>query len=676
MSRRRVYSLFFLPIVCMTVATLSLLWSCARMGTPDGGLYDETPPRLVRTSPANGSMREKTKKIVLEFDEIVKLDNAQSVVVSPPQMEQPVVEAYGRKVTVQLQDTLKENMTYTIDFSNSISDNNEGNPFGDYAFTFSTGTVIDTFQVSGYVLDASNLEPVKGMLVGLYSVGENNTVDDSLLYRRPMERISHTDGSGHFVIKGLSKDSTYMVFAVNDQDQDYKLSQKSEMLAFLGQSFKPTCRPDIRQDTVWHDSIHYDSIVQSVYTHFYPDDLTLMAFTEEGQIRYMLKKERLEPRLLTLFFSAPHDSMPRVRGLNFDAADAFIIDSNEGNDTINYWIKDSMIYKLDTLQLCIDYYKTDSTGSAYVLETDTSAVVAKMTYEKMMKNKAEKEEEWKKQYRKENKDVIRDKRKELKEQGVKVKDSDIEIDIPDMPEEFMDVKYSNGSSLDPDKNITLTLPEPIDTVYMDKFHFYMKVDSVKREERFVLKKVDGKLMQYRLYAEWQPDSSYVLEVDTGAFVSIYGNRTDAQKRQVRVGALEKYSSLVIEMRGADPSAVIELLDGSDKVVKTTSMENGKAYFYFVNPGTYYVRTFYDLNKNGKWDTGCYAEGRQAEPMYYMPKALPLKAGWDASESWNPTEREITRQKPEKITKQKPDKEKTIKSRNAEKLAEYARRKRK
>ena len=536
---------------CLTALAVA---GCARMGSPDGGWYDDTPPYIVSSTPADGGVYVDAKRIVINFNEYIKLQDAMSkVIVSPPQLESPEIKEKGKQVIVELKDSLKENTTYTIDFGDAITDFTEGNPMGNYAFTFSTGAHIDTLQVSGYVLNAEDLEPIKDIHVGLYK-----NMADSAFRTEPMIRISRTDSRGRFTIKGVAPGS-YRVYALQDADGNYTYSQKSEMLAFLGQSFKPTCRPDIRQDTVWHDSIHYDSIVQSVYTHFYPDDLTLMAFTEEGQIRYMLKKERLEPRLLTLFFSAPHDSMPRVRGLNFDAADAFIIDSNEGNDTINYWIKDSMIYKLDTLQLCIDYYKTDSTGSAYVLETDTSAVVAKMTYEKMMKNKAEKEEEWKKQYRKENKDVIRDKRKELKEQGVKVKDSDIEIDIPDMPEEFMDVKYSNGSSLDPDKNITLTLPEPIDTVYMDKFHFYMKVDSVKREERFVLKKVDGKLMQYRLYAEWQPDSSYVLEVDTGAFVSIYGNRTDAQKRQVRVGALEKYSSLVIEMRGADPSAVIELL---------------------------------------------------------------------------------------------------------------------
>ena len=211
------------------------------MGTPDGGLYDETPPVLVRTSPVNGKVKTSPKKIVLEFDEIVKLDNAQAVVVSPPQLEAPEIEAYGRKVTVTLIDTIKPNMTYTIDFGNSISDNNEGNPFGDFAFTFSTGEKIDTFQVSGYVLDASNLEPIKDILVGLYKidnadsetqVSDTKGCPDSVFYKKPFERISHTDSRGHFVIKGLDPDASYKVFALKDQDQDYRYSQASEMFAF------------------------------------------------------------------------------------------------------------------------------------------------------------------------------------------------------------------------------------------------------------------------------------------------------------------------------------------------------------------------------------------------------------------------------------------------------------
>lgn len=147
-----------------------LVASCARMGRPDGGWYDETPPSVIGATPGDGSVNAKAKKINIFFDEFIKLENAsEKVVVSPPQLEQPEIKATGKRISVELKDSLKDNTTYTVDFSDAISDNNEGNPLGNYTYSFSTGEEIDTLEVSGYVVQAENLEPVKGILVGLYA---------------------------------------------------------------------------------------------------------------------------------------------------------------------------------------------------------------------------------------------------------------------------------------------------------------------------------------------------------------------------------------------------------------------------------------------------------------------------------------------------------------------------
>ena len=131
--------IYLLILLCV------LLYSCANMGTPDGGPYDETPPKIIRTTPEFGSFGSKSKKIVLEFDENIKVENAaEKVIVSPPQLEQPEISASGKRITVELIDTLRPGITYTIDFADAIEDNNEGNPMGDYAFMFSTGDEIDT----------------------------------------------------------------------------------------------------------------------------------------------------------------------------------------------------------------------------------------------------------------------------------------------------------------------------------------------------------------------------------------------------------------------------------------------------------------------------------------------------------------------------------------------------
>lgn len=685
----------------MLVAVLVLLlMSCARIGSPDGGPFDETPPKIVRTTPKFGASHAKDTKVILEFDEIVKIENPQEkVVVSPPQIEQPEIEAMGKKITVTLNDTLVPNMTYTIDFADAIVDNNEGNPLGDYAFTFSTGERLDTMQVSGYVLDASNLEPIKGMLVGLYWVGplSSDSIDedlteelpDSVFRTVPFERISRTDGSGHFVVKGLAP-GKYRAFALNDQNQNYVYDQASERIAFSDRVFETSCRPDVRQDTIWHDSIYYDSIVPRKFTHFYPDDIMLLAFQSEKQSRFLLKSERPTLEHFSVFFTAPSDTLPKLTGLNFDSTDAFVVDASAKNDTLNYWIRDSLIYNLDTLDIKIDFYATDTLGELS-LTTDTLHLVSKISKAKIEKQKKEKWEEWVKQNKQKLKEDLRaekkskkkkrkgdDKTEDTEQQDGELADGDSSSkndgsgkddgDIPPMPEEFMEFKTSSSSSISPDQNIDFTFPEPLDSVDMSKLHFGVKRDSLFVPADFIFRQIPGKIMTYRLYAEWEPDSTYQFVADTAAFVNIYGRRTEETKRVIKVKNLDTFSTLFVTLVNADTSAIVQLLDANDKPVKVKRVENGKADFYFVNPGVYYMRMFYDLNGNGVWDTGEYDDHLQPEPMYYYPGALTLKALWEVTQTWNPTELQLNKQKPGKITKQKPDKAKSIRNKNAEREA--------
>ena len=196
----------------ITLLLLSLV-SCAKMGQPDGGWFDETPPKVVGASPSDRATDVNSKKVNIFFDEFIKLENAsEKVVVSPPQLEAPEIKAQGKHISVALQDKLQPNTTYTIDFSDAISDNNEGNPLGNYTYSFSTGDHIDTLEVSGYVLEAENLEPIKGILVGLYS-----NQSDTAFQKLPMLRVSRTDSRGHFVIRGVAK-GDYRIYALKDAD--------------------------------------------------------------------------------------------------------------------------------------------------------------------------------------------------------------------------------------------------------------------------------------------------------------------------------------------------------------------------------------------------------------------------------------------------------------------------
>ena len=330
-----------------TLSSLLLAVGCARMGSPDGGWYDDDPPRVVSATPADQSTNVTTQKITILFDEFIKLeDPTQNVIVSPPQLEMPEIQAKGKKIVVELKDSLKPNTTYTIDFSDAISDNNEGNPMGNFTYTFSTGEQIDTFEVAGYVIDASNLEPVKGISVGLY-----NNLADSVFRTEPLMRVSRTDASGHFVIKGVAP-GEYRVYALQDADGDFKFTQKSEMIAFSHQTYKPSAGPDIRQDTIWRDTLHIDNILRVPYTHFYPDDVVMLAFQELQTDRYLLKQpDRTDADRIKLFFSYGNEQLPIIKGLNFDADSAFVVEHNAKKDSITYWLRDTTLINTDTLTL-------------------------------------------------------------------------------------------------------------------------------------------------------------------------------------------------------------------------------------------------------------------------------------------------------------------------------------
>lgn len=628
-------NMLWLPLL----AALAVV-SCAKMGQPDGGWYDETPPVIVRTTPQDKGVNVKQKKISIYFDEYIKVDNpTEKVVISPPQIEQAEIAASGKKIVVELKDTLRPNTTYTVDFSDAITDNNENNPLGNYTYTFSTGDHIDTMEVAGYVLDAQNLEPIKGILVGLYS-----NLSDTIFTKEPMLRVSRTDSRGKFVIKGVAH-GDYRIYALQDADNNYIFNQKSEQIAFTHDIITPSSMPDIRQDTIWRDSLRIDSIVRVGYTHFLPDDIVLRAFTEVQTNRYLVKTERTEPDHFTMFFSYGDSLLPQIRGLNFNEQDAFIIEPTEKQDTITYWLRDTMLVNQDTLRMEVKYMATDTLG-VLQLQTDTMDVLAKVPYEKRLKQQADEYEEWKK-----------------KQDKAKKRGKEYETE---MPKKALEPKYNVASEPAPDQNITITVPTPLASADTSRIHLYSKHDTLWYRSPFVLRPKPGQHRTYELLGEWRPGIEYSLEVDTMAFTDIYGKTSAPKKQGFKVKTEDAYATLLFDITGmADTTVVVQLLNSQDVMVKEVSTSNGRAEFFYIKPDTYYARMFIDTNKNGIWDTGDYAADRQAETTYYYPDKIECKAKWDLTLTWNPTSRSLNLQKPMTITKQKPEKEKTIKRRNLE-----------
>ena len=614
---------------------------CAKMGSPDGGWYDDDPPKVVRSEPAERSVGVTTKKVAIYFDEFIKLEDATNkVIISPPQLEVPEIKAQGKKVVVELQDSLKPNTTYTIDFSDAISDNNEGNPLGSYAFTFSTGEQIDTFEVAGYVLDASNLEPIKGIMVGLY-----DDLADSAFKTKPMLRVSRTDSRGRFVVKGVAP-GTYRAYALQDMDNDFHFTQRGEMMAFNHETFEPSSKPDTRVDTIWRDSLHIDALLPVPYTHFLPDEITLLAFTHIQTDRYLLKTERKDAEKISMYFSYGHPELPVIKGMNFEADSAFILETNEQQDTIHYWLRDTMLVNQDTLRMEVSYMMTDTLGNL-VSQTDTLDVLAKTPYEKRQKELAKEFEKWQKEQEKKKK------REQPYDSIYPVKPLKPDINIP--------------SIMLPDAKVTIEMPNPLVRCDTSAIHLYSQIDSLWYDAECTFKPVQGSIRKFEITADWRPNMEYSLEIDSAAFENIYGLVSDKYKQGIKVKNLDELGTLTLNLSGVTDTVPlrVQLLNSSGNAVKEIVASNNVAHFDYVIPGKYYVSAFLDVNNNGKWDTGNYDEDLQPEDVFYYPREVECKEKWDITQSWNLTGTPRFKQKPRAIVKQKAEAEKKQKNRNAD-----------
>ena len=536
-----------------------VVYSCASMGNPDGGPYDEEPPKFVRSTPKPFAINSKEKKVTIEFDEFIKLEKAaEKVVVSPPQLEQPEIKASGRKVVVGLVDSLRPNTTYTIDFADAIVDNNEGNPLGNYAFTFSTGTTIDTMEVSGTVLSASDLEPVKNIQVGLHS-----DLSDSAFMKKPFDRVSRTDSRGHFSIRGIAP-GKYRIYALMDGNQNYLFDSKTEMIAFSDSIIIPAMEDAMRQDTIWKDSLTIDTIKSVGYTRFLPDDIILRAFKEENDRQYLTRSERDKENHFVLTFSARADTLPTLKGLNFDERDAFIIEKTDRNDSICYWIKDSLIYQMDTLEIQMDYLATD-TLDRLVPQTDTLFLANKLTRAEREKLEAKAAEEKEKE------------RKKKEKKGEKIEPE---------PTKFLTLNVDAPSAFDLDRNVYLSFDEPVASIDTAAIHMEIKKDSLWEEIPFLFVSDSVLPRKYEILAEWEPEKEYQLSIDSMAFKGVYGLHTNKVKQTMKVKKLNEYGTILLNITGADSTAVVELLDGSGKVLRQQRITpQNTADFYYLNPGT-------------------------------------------------------------------------------------------
>ena len=598
---------------------LTVIYSCANIGSPNGGPYDETPPKFVSSTPVPNQINYTGKKIEILFDELIQIEKpSENVIITPPQMELPVIRSAGKKAVIELKDTLKPNTTYTIDFTNSISDNNEKNVFENFSFAFSTGDIIDTLEVSGVLLNAENLEPMPGITIGLH-----NNLEDSAFVKLPFVRTSRTNDKGQFTIRNITP-GTYHIFALNDVNRDYKFDQPGEDIAFLDSVIVPSFELTTRQDTTWKDSLTIDTIRTVGYTRFFPDNIELRLFKEKFERQYMVKPERPDEKYFTLRFNTKLDTVPVPVPINFTPEDStwYFVQQTEGGTAVNYWLADSTVWKQDTLQVQVSYPKSDSLNILRP-QTDTVQLV-------LRRRPAEKKKKKKK-------------------------------DEPD-PIVFLGMQVDAPSSMDLFDTISVTFNEPVLDINKEMFFLDQKIDTVWNTVDFDFFPDSTNSLNYFIRRPWKYGEEYRIEVDSAAIHSLYGKWNDFFTGEFKIKKEDEYGYLYLNINGVDTTAFVELLSSGDAPVRKAKVKYGGVLFMDLKPDKYYARIVIDTNGNGVWDTGNYIEKRQPEEVYYSPKMYEIMQNWQVEETWNVNSTPLAKQKPLEITKNKP-KEATKKKRN-------------
>lgn len=610
------------------------LAACASMGRPEGGARDEDPPVFMRSDPAPGATGVTRTRMQVYFDENVQLEDAfTKVVVSPAQKTPPQISANGRQVTVNFRDTLRPNTTYTVDFADAIKDLNEGNILDGFALDFSTGDTIDTLRISGMVLQADNLEPAQGMLVGVYS-----NLSDTALTTLPMERIARTNQYGQFTIRNLPQ-GKYRIFAINDVNRDYHWD-RSEDIAFSDSLYVPTTETFALTDTLYAAD-GTDSLVHREGIRYLPNDVLLTWFNVGYKAPYLADYKRPERRKITLNFGAPQDSLPTLTIVDGAPGPGrpdslwALRHTNATGDSLLYWIADTAVVASDSLRLAVRYQKLDSLEQK-IWASDTLRFFFRDTDKKKKKDK--KKDDDKPRF---TVDTI----------------TGDTTWLPPADMEYLLFKAVTSAQHDLNKPVVVEHNLPLAHLDTAGIHLTIKDDTLWNAIPFVLRTDSlDPLLRFRLDMPWQAGATYRLEVDTLAATSIYGPWNKPFRHEFTVKNPEDYSNLLLTLPGLDSvQTVVELLNSSDKPLYTVVKPEGTAQvaFRFVNPGTYYARLTVDANRNGKWDTGSPLDSVQPEEVYYFAKKLDLRKNWDVEQTWDITELPLDLQKPYAIKKNKP-----------------------
>lgn len=560
-----------LPIIPVAFILGSVMFShsCANTTTPpSGGPKDTIPPVITRIKPLAGTINVPTHKTKLEltFDEYVVVKDPKSLYLSPPLEKAPKFKIQSKSVVVYFESDLDSNKTYTLDVTNAIADNNEGNMFPGYTLVFSTGDRIDSMMVTGTVQDCNTLQPIKGATVMLYK----DHADSAVFLKRPDAAIK-TDDWGYFCLRNI-QDTLYRMYALIDENNNNKYDPETEKIAFLDSLVQPVMKVN---DTL-PELAKYD-MKDTLCCLARKSEHELNIFKEKPSKQMIVNKERIGERTAYITFMAPYAQIDSIwiKGV---PSNRLITQFNLEQDSLEIWVNDPR-KQPDTLFLNVNYLKTDSLG---VLNPFLEEI--KLVKPKTLPGKTAK--------------------KDLKKE-----DTTAVFTIDAKPENIEQYGF------------VLEFKYPVVESAFDSLSFrYLNPRQQESKGAYTVTQDSLNLRKYvvRPKDKLLPGYEYYLKVPHRKFKDINGFYNDSTEVKVSLPNDDKLSTMTLKMSNVNNKYIIDLLDEKrTNVLRSYIIDTDQdLIFPYLKAGKYSVRITEDINRNGLVDTGILLEHKQPEKVRF------------------------------------------------------------
>ena len=568
---KKIFS-YLLPVIPVTLILGSMIFShsCANTTTPpSGGPKDTIPPLITEIYPAIGQVNIPTRKtqLAVKFNEYVVVKDPKSLFLSPPLEKSPQFKLKGKSVVIFFENDLDSNKTYTMDLTNAIADNNEGNMFPGFTLVFSTGERIDSMMVTGTVQDCNTLQPIKGATVMLYK----DHADSAVFLKRPDAAVK-TDDWGFFCLRNI-QDTVYRMYAIIDENNNNKYEAETEKIAFLDTMFRPV---GVVADSL-HELMKFD-MKDTVNCLSRVSEIELNVFREKPTKQLIVNKERIGERTAYITFMAPYAQIDSIwiKGV---PKEKLITQFNLVQDSLEIWVNDPKVQP-DTLFLNVKYMKTDTLG---VLQSTVEEIKLAKPKSLLVGKSA------KKDIKKEDTTCVFT--LEAKPELVEQYGFTMEFKYPVVKEAFDSLIFRS-----------------VNPRQQEAFGKYTVTQDSLNLRKYTIMPED------KLQAGWE----YFLKVPHRRFTDINGFYNDSTEVKVTLPSDDKLSSLYLVLTGVEGKYIVDLLNEKrDNVIRSFIVEKDQTLLFpYLKTGKYAIRFTEDKNRNGLVDTGNLLEHRQPEKVKF------------------------------------------------------------